>query len=351
MALSSRLAIQIPALDEAAMEAARQRQNQLTKPPGSLGRLEELSIQLAGITGKPQPTVERKAIVVMAGDHGVTAEGVSAYPAEVTSQMVLNFLHGGAAINVIARQVGAKVVVVDMGVASDLNPHPELIDRKVATGTANMALGPAMSVDQAETALAVGMEIAAGLAGEGMHLIGTGEMGIGNTTASSAITAALTGAPMAEVVGRGTGVDAAGFARKIEIVHRALAVNRPAADDPIEVLAKVGGYEIAGLTGLILGSAAARIPVVIDGFITGAAALVAARLEPRSTGYMIASHQSAEIGHRIVLEALGLSPLFKLDLRLGEGTGAALAMPIIEAAVRLLREMATFASAGVTEKS
>lgn len=351
MALSSRLAIQIPALDEAAMEAARQRQNQLTKPPGSLGRLEELSIQLAGITGKPQPTVERKAIVVMAGDHGVTAEGVSAYPAEVTSQMVLNFLHGGAAINVIARQVGAKVVVVDMGVASDLNPHPELIDRKVATGTANMALGPAMSVDQAETALAVGMEIAAGLAGEGMHLIGTGEMGIGNTTASSAITAALTGAPMAEVVGRGTGVDAAGFARKIEIVHRALAVNRPAADDPIEVLAKVGGYEIAGLTGLILGSAAARIPVVIDGFITGAAALVAARLEPRSTGYMIASHQSAEIGHRIVLEALGLSPLFKLDLRLGEGTGAALAMPIIEAAVRLLREMATFASAGVTDKS
>ena len=351
MALSSRLAIRIPALDEAAMEAARQRQNQLTKPPGSLGRLEELSIQVAGITGQPQPTVERKVIVVMAGDHGVTAEGVSAYPAEVTPQMVLNFLRGGAAINVIARQVGAKVVVVDMGVASDLNPQPELVDRKVAAGTANMALGPAMSVEQAETALAVGMEIAADLAGEGMHLIGTGEMGIGNTTASSAITAALTGAPVTEVVGRGTGVDALGFARKIATVQQALSVNRPEADDPIDVLAKVGGFEIAGLAGLILGSASARIPVVIDGFITGAAALVAARLEPRSTGYMIASHQSVEIGHQIILEALGLSPLFKLDLRLGEGTGAALAMPTIEAAARLLSEMATFASAGVTDKS
>jgi len=351
VSLSSRLAIRIPELDQAAMETARQRQNRLTKPPGSLGRLEELSIQVAGITGQPQPTVERKVIVVMAGDHGVTAEGVSAYPAKVTQQMVLNFLRGGAAINVIARQVGAKVVVVDMGVASDLNPQPELVDRKVAAGTANMALGPAMSVEQAETALAVGMEIAADLAGEGMHLIGTGEMGIGNTTASSAITAALTGAPVTEVVGRGTGVDALGFARKIATVQQALSVNRPEADDPIDVLAKVGGFEIAGLAGLILGSASARIPVVIDGFITGAAALVAARLEPRSTGYMIASHQSVEIGHQIILEALGLSPLFKLDLCLGEGTGAALAMPIIEAAARLLREMATFASAGVTDKS
>jgi nicotinate-nucleotide--dimethylbenzimidazole phosphoribosyltransferase len=350
MASRSQLAIKVSGLDETAMEAVRQRQNQLTKPPGSLGRLEELSIQLAGITGQPQPTVDRKAIVVMAGDHGVTAEGVSAYPAEVTAQMVLNILRGGAAINVIARQVGARVVVVDMGVAAEIEQHPELIDRKVAAGTANMARGPAMSAEQAETALAVGMEIAADLAGEGLQLIGTGEMGIGNTTPSSAITAALTGAPVAEVVGRGTGVDDAGLARKIEIVERALAVNRPSADDPIDVLAKVGGFEIAGLAGLILGSAAARIPVVIDGFITGAAALVAARLEPRSTGYMIASHQSVEIGHRIILESLGLTPLFKLDLRLGEGTGAALAMHTIEAAARVLREMATFDSAGVTDK-
>jgi len=201
MASRSRLAIKVSGLDETAMEAARQRQNQLTKPPGSLGRLEELSIQLAGITGQPQPTVEHKAIVVMAGDHGVTAEGVSAYPAEVTPQMVLNFLRGGAAINVIARQVGARVVVVDMGVAAEFEPHPELIDRKIAAGTANMARGPAMSDEQAETALAVGMEIAADLAGQGLQLIGTGEMGIGNTTPSSAITAVLTGAPVAEVVG------------------------------------------------------------------------------------------------------------------------------------------------------
>ena len=350
MASRSQLATRVSGLDETAMAAARQRQNQLTKPPGSLGRLEELSIQLAGITGQPQPTVERKAIVVMAGDHGVTVEGVSAYPAEVTPQMVLNFLRGGAAINVIARQVGARVVVVDMGVAAEIEPHPELIDRKIAAGTANMARGPAMSVEQAETALAVGMGIAADLAVEGLQLIGTGEMGIGNTTPSSAITAALTGAPVAEVVGRGTGVDDAGLARKIEIVERALAVNQPSAADPIDVLAKVGGFEIAGLAGLILGSAAARIPVVIDGFITGAAALVAARLEPRSAGYMIASHQSVEIGHRIILESLGLTPLFKLDLRLGEGTGAALAMHIIEAAARVLREMATFDSAGVTDK-
>lgn len=242
------------------------------------------------------------------------------------------------------------MVVVDMGVAAEIEPHPELIDRKIAAGTANMARGPAMSVEQAETALAVGMGIAADLAVEGLQLIGTGEMGIGNTTPSSAITAALTGAPVAEVVGRGTGVDDAGLARKIEIVERALAVNRPSAADPIDVLAKVGGFEIAGLAGLILGSAAARIPVVIDGFITGAAALVAARLEPRSAGYMIASHQSVEIGHRIILESLGLTPLFKLDLRLGEGTGAALAMHTIEAAARVLREMATFDSAGVTDK-
>jgi len=269
MASRSQLATRVSGLDETAMAAARQRQNQLTKPPGSLGRLEELSIQLAGITGQPQPTVERKAIVVMAGDHGVTVEGVSAYPAEVTPQMVLNFLRGGAAINVIARQVGARVVVVDMGVAAEIEPHPELIDRKIAAGTANMARGPAMSVEQAETALAVGMGIAADLAVEGLQLIGTGEMGIGNTTPSSAITAALTGAPVAEVVGRGTGVDDAGLARKIEIVERALAVNRPSAADPIDVLAKVGGFEIAGLAGLILGSAGGWAMETIDSSQTG----------------------------------------------------------------------------------
>jgi nicotinate-nucleotide--dimethylbenzimidazole phosphoribosyltransferase len=333
------------------MESARQRQLQLTKPPGSLGRLEALSIQLAGITGQAQPRVDSKAIVVMAGDHGVTAEGVSAYPAEVTPQMVLNFLHGGAAINVLARQVGARVVIVDMGVAAPLDPHDDLLDRKVALGTANMAQGPAMTIEQAEMALAVGRDLAAQLAAEGVQLLGTGEMGIGNTTPSSALTAVLTGAPVADVVGRGTGVDDDGLARKVEIVERALQVNRPAADEPLAALAKVGGFEIAGLAGLILGAAQARVPVVIDGFITGAAALVAARLAPAAVDYMIASHQSVEIGHRVILENLGLVPLFKLDLRLGEGTGAALAMHTIEAAARVLREMATFESAGVSDKA
>ncbi|HEX9798415.1 MAG TPA: nicotinate-nucleotide--dimethylbenzimidazole phosphoribosyltransferase [Anaerolineales bacterium] len=345
------IAIEIQALDQQAMESARQRQLQLTKPPGSLGRLEALSIQLAGITGQAQPRVDSKAIVVMAGDHGVTAEGVSAYPAEVTPQMVLNFLHGGAAINVLARQVGARVVIVDMGVAAPLDPHDDLLDRKVALGTANMAQGPAMTIEQAEMALAVGRDLAAQLAAEGVQLLGTGEMGIGNTTPSSALTAVLTGAPVADVVGRGTGVDDDGLARKVEIVERALQVNRPAADEPLAALAKVGGFEIAGLAGLILGAAQARVPVVIDGFITGAAALVAARLAPAAVDYMIASHQSVEIGHRVILENLGLVPLFKLDLRLGEGTGAALAMHTIEAAARVLREMATFESAGVSDKA
>jgi nicotinate-nucleotide--dimethylbenzimidazole phosphoribosyltransferase len=345
------IAIEIQALDQQAMESARQRQLQLTKPPGSLGRLEALSIQLAGITGQAQPRVDSKAIVVMAGDHGVTAEGVSAYPAEVTPQMVLNFLHGGAAINVLARQVGARVVIVDMGVAAPLDPHDDLLDRKVALGTANMAQGPAMTIEQAEMALAVGRDLAAQLAAEGVQLLGTGEMGIGNTTPSSALTAVLTGAPVTDVVGRGTGVDDDGLARKVEIVERALQVNRPAADEPLAALAKVGGFEIAGLAGLILGAAQARVPVVIDGFITGAAALVAARLAPAAVDYMIASHQSVEIGHRVILENLGLVPLFKLDLRLGEGTGAALAMHTIEAAARVLREMATFESAGVSDKA
>lgn len=350
MQLATQISIDIPALDQQAMQAAAERQAQLTKPPGSLGRLEQLSIQLAGITGQALPSVDRKAIVVMAGDHGITAEGVSAYPAEVTPQMVQNFLHGGAAINVMARQVGAKVVVVDMGVAAPLKPHPELLDRKVALGTANMARGPAMTAEQAEAAVVTGIQIAADLAEDGVQLVGTGEMGIGNTTPSSAITAVLTGRPIPELVGRGTGVDDQGLARKVEAIERALEVNAPAPDKPMEVLAAVGGFEIAGLTGLILGAAAARMPVVIDGFITGAAALVAGKLAPESTGYVIASHQSVEIGHRVILEALGLDPLFKLDLRLGEGTGAALAMHTVEAAARVLREMATFADAGVSDK-
>jgi nicotinate-nucleotide--dimethylbenzimidazole phosphoribosyltransferase len=341
---------QITALDEAAMEAARERQQQLTKPRGSLGRLEELSIQLAGITGQFKPEVDEKAVIVMAGDHGVTAEGVSAYPAEVTPQMVLNFLNGGAAINVLAGQVGARVVIVDMGVNASLEPHPDLRLHKIAPGTANMARGPAMTREQAEEALQVGLAIVNELVADGVQMVGTGEMGIGNTTPSAAITAALTSASISDVVGRGTGVDDEGLSRKIGVVEVALALNQPDQADPIDVLAKVGGFEIAGLVGVILGAASKRVPVVIDGFITAAAALVAARMEPAARAYMIASHRSAEIGHKVILDELALEPLFDLDLRLGEGTGAALAMHVIDGAARILCHMATFADAGVTDK-
>lgn len=339
----------IPPLDLTAANAARERQNTLTKPPGSLGRLEELSIQLAAVTGQARPRVDRKAVIVMAGDHGVAAEGVSAYPAEVTPQMVLNFLRGGAAINVLARLAKSRVIVVDVGVAADLAEQPGLEGRKVARGTQNMTLGPAMTRAQAETAVAAGLQVLEAEVAKGLDLVATGDMGIGNTTASAAIVAALTGCPATQVTGRGTGVDDAGLARKIAVVQRALAVNRPDPRDPLEVLIKVGGLEIAGLVGVILGAAAHRVPAVIDGFISGAAALVAAGLAPEVKPYLIAAHQSVEIGHRVILERLGLRPLLDLDLRLGEGTGAALAFHLVEAAARILGEMATFAEAGVRD--
>jgi nicotinate-nucleotide--dimethylbenzimidazole phosphoribosyltransferase len=340
----------IPALDVAASDAARARQAMLTKPSGSLGRLEDLSVQLAGITGQARPSVARKAVIVMAGDHGVTAEGVSAYPAEVTPQMVLNFLHGGAAINVLARQAQARVVVVDIGVASDMAPMPGLLLRKVAHGTQNMVQGPAMTRAEAEAAIGVGLEVVQAEIANGLDLVATGDMGIGNTTPSSAIVAVMTGRPVAQVTGRGTGVDDAALARKVAMIERALEVNRPNPKDALDVVSKVGGFEIAGLAGVILGAAAHRVPVVIDGFISGAAALVAAGLKPEVKPYLIAAHQSVEIGHHAMLELLGLRPLFDLGLRLGEGTGAALAFHILEASVRTLNEMATFADANVSEK-
>lgn len=339
----------IAPLDEGAAAAARERQQQLTKPAGSLGRLEELAIQLAGIIGQALPQVERKAVIVMAGDHGVTAEGVSAYPAEVTPQMVHNFLHGGAAINALAREVGARVIVVDVGVASDIQ-HPLLVSRKVARGTANMAVGPAMTREQALAAIVVGLDVVEAEIAQGLDLVATGEMGIGNTTAASAITAALAGVPVALVTGSGTGINDEQRAHKIAVIERALAVNTPDARDALDVLAKVGGLEIAGLVGVMLGAAARRVPIVVDGFISGAAALVAARLCPAVTHYLIAGHASVERGHRVVLDRLGLAPLLDLELRLGEGTGAALAMGIISAALRTHREMATFAEAGVSER-
>ena len=337
-------------LDEAAMASARERQGQLTKPAGSLGRLEELAVQIAGITGQVRPRLPRKAIVVMAGDHGVVAEGVSAYPPEVTPQMVLNFLAGSAAINVLARRVGARVVVVDIGVAAQLPLKDGLISRKVALGTRNLAVEPAMSREEATEAVRVGIEVLEAEVQRGLDLIATGEMGIGNSTAASAVVAVLTGSPVAGVVGRGTGVDNAGLARKVRAIERGIWLTRPVASDPMDVLAKVGGLEIAGLVGVILAGAAHRIPVVIYGFISSAAALAAASICPRVKPYLIPSHRSVEVGHKAIFESLDLRPLFDLDMRLGEGTGAAIAMHLIDDALALHDEMATFAEAGVAQK-
>ena len=329
---------------------AQARLDRLTKPIGSLGRLEELAARYVMITGEMNPKVPRGAVYTFAADHGVTVEGVSAYPSAVTPQMVLNFLRGGAGVNVLARHVGIEVRVVDIGVAFDFESAPGLIQRKVMPGTKNLMVESAMSLAQAEQALHVGIELATEAAQEGVGLIGTGEMGIGNTTASSAIAAVMTGRPVAEVTGRGTGIDDAGHAHKIDVIQRALAFHRLDSADAMEVLAKVGGLEIGGLAGLMLGAAAARIPVVLDGFIAGAAALIAVGLEPRCKDYLIASHQSVERGHRAILDHLGLKPLLDLDLRLGEGTGACLGMSLVFAAIKILAEMATFDEAGVSER-
>jgi nicotinate-nucleotide--dimethylbenzimidazole phosphoribosyltransferase len=341
---------QIPPLDEAAMQTARARQDRLTKPRGSLGKLEELSIRLAGMKADPLPTVERKAVIVMAADHGVALEGVSAYPPEVTAQMVLNFLRGGAAINVLARQAGARVAVVDVGVATELEPLPGLVRCKVMPGTRNQAHGPAMRRAEAKQALQVGVDVLNGEAARGLDLVATGDMGIGNTTPSSAIAAVLTGLPVAQVVGRGTGIDDRTLERKIQVIEQSLKVNQPDAKDAMDVLHKVGGLEIAGLAGVMIAAASRRIPVVVDGFISGAAAMIAVGLAPRTRDYLIAAHQSVEIGHQALLKHLNLAPLLDLNLRLGEGTGAALAFHLVEAATRILREMATFDEAGVSDK-
>lgn len=330
------------------MAAAQRHQDLLTKPQGSLGRLEPLSVQLAGILANPSPRVERKAVVVLAGDHGVAAEGVSAYPPEVTAQMVLNFLGGGAAVNVLARQAGARVTVVDVGVMAELPDHPHLKKRKIAPGTANFLRGPAMSREQAAAAVVTGIEVIEDEVAQGLDLVATGEMGIGNTTPASAITALYTGLPVAQVTGRGTGVDDVGLARKVEAIEQALDMHSPDPADPLGVLSTVGGYEIGAIAGVCLGAAAQRKPVIVDGFISAAGALLAAALCPATKSYLIASHLSVERGHGPLWETLGLRPLLDMDLRLGEGTGAVLAMHVVEAACRLLNEMATFADAGVS---
>jgi len=340
----------IKPVDTSRGNAVQVQLDNLTKPQGSLGRLEELAKRYYLITGKDKPTIRNKMIFTFAGDHGITEEGVSAYPKEVTPQMVLNILRGGAAVNVLARHVGAKVIVVDMGVDYDFEPKEGLEIRKIARGTRNMTKGPAMSRNDAERAVLAGIELVEKYK-DGLDLLGTGDMGIGNTTPSSAIVSVITGAEPGTVTGRGTGIDDDSLRNKVEIIKKAISVNEPNPKDALDVLARVGGYEIAGIAGLVLGAALYRIPVVIDGFISTAGALIAAEMNPLVKDYIIAAHQSVEIGHRKMLEHLEQVPLLDLNLRLGEGTGAALGMSLVEAGVKILGEMATFADAGVSEKA
>ena len=343
---------EIKPVDVQLMEEAQRRLDNLTKPKGSLGRLEELARRIVGITGKKKVFLDKKVIFTMASDHGVAEEKVSLFPQEVTAQMVENFLRGGAAINVLARGVGAKVVVVDMGVAKKLPSHPNLIVKKIGYGTNNMSRGPAMSRQEAVESVEAGIEVLERkLKTEGVDIIGTGDMGIANTTSSSAIIACITGSRVEDVTGRGTGIDDEGIQNKIKVIKRALRINRPDPEDPLDVLAKVGGYEIGGLAGCILAAAMHRIPVVIDGFISTASALIAVKLCPLVRDYLIAAHRSAEKGHQIALGYLDQRPLLDLSMRLGEGTGAALGIALCELSVKILNEMATFEEAGVSREN
>ncbi|MCK8823658.1 nicotinate-nucleotide--dimethylbenzimidazole phosphoribosyltransferase [Fuchsiella alkaliacetigena] len=333
-------------LDQGLMTKAQERLDSLTKPPGSLGKLEDIAIKLAGINGEIYPKVDQKVHVVMAGDHGVVAEGVSTVPQEVTTQMVYNFLNEGAAINVLAQQVGAEVKIVDIGVASEIEAEGLLV-KKIKSGTDNLALGPAMSKKEAIASIEAGIEVAEDLIAQGANLIGTGEMGIGNTTPSSAILAVMTDYSLDEVVGYGTGISEEQLAKKKELIAQSIELNQPQADDGIDVLAKVGGLEIGGMAGVMLGAAANRVPVMVDGLISGAAGLIAQSLEPQVVKYLISSHQSVEPGHLKIYDLLGLEPMLNLDMRLGEGTGAVLGMELVEAATRIISEMATFEEAQV----
>lgn len=338
----------IPPLDEAAMETARERQANLTKPPGSLGRLETLSVQIAGMTGQGTPTLSDPVITTVAGDHGVVAEGVSAFPQDVTAQMVSNFAHGGAAVNALSRNVDAKNLIVDVGVAADEYPGRDaVVVEKMGDGTDNIATGAAMSAAQARQVVEVGRDIVATHAEEA-DIIGLGDMGIGNTTPSAAITAAITGADADSVTGRGTGLDDEAYERKVSTVEHALETDAPDPQDGYDVLRSVGGFEIGALSGIALEAARRRIPVVVDGFITGAGALVAAQIDEQVTEYLLPSHSSVETGHEIQYEELGLEALFDFNMRLGEGTGAALGIAVYQGACRTLDEMATFEEAGVS---
>jgi nicotinate-nucleotide--dimethylbenzimidazole phosphoribosyltransferase len=325
--------------------------DRLTKPPGSLGRLEGLALRMALAQDTLKPRAAPRAVIVFAADHGVAAEGVSAYPPQVTAQMVLNFLAGGAAVSVLARHADARLTVVDVGVDHDFGNIPGLVDSKVRRGTASITRGPAMTRAEAARAVAAGIAVADRAVGDGVALLAVGDMGIGNTTPSAAITACVTGRAPAEVTGAGTGVAGDALARKVAAVEAALAVNRPDPADPLGLLAAVGGLEIGAIAGAILSAARHRVPVLLDGYIATAGALIAHGLCPAATGYLVAAHRSAEPGHAFALAHLGLEPLLALDLRLGEGTGAVLAMHLAEAAVRILAEMATFEGAGVSDRS
>jgi nicotinate-nucleotide--dimethylbenzimidazole phosphoribosyltransferase len=337
----------IPTPDASWEERAWERLDSLTKPPRSLGLLEDVAQRLSVLQRSVRPSLPRKAIVLMAGDHGVTAQGVSPYPSEVTAQMVANFAAGGAAINQLAAHADARVLVVDVGCAFPVSYANGVVNARVADGTADMSLGPAMTREQALAAIGAGIEQVAELAAEGLDLVGTGDMGIGNTTASAAITSVLTCVDAEDVVGPGTGLDHAGVRHKIDVVRRAIEVNIPDPLDALDTLTKVGGLEIAGIVGVILGAASLGVPVVSDGYISGAAALVALHMAPAVRPWLFVSHRSAEPGHTVVLEALGMRPVLQLDMRLGEGTGAALAMELMDAACAVMSGMATFAEAGV----
>ena len=330
------------------LEQAQSRLDNKTKPPGSLGRLEEFARRIVAISGSFEPDTSKKVIFTFAGDHGIVEEGVSLYPKEVTAQMVYNFLAGGAGVNVLARHVGAEVRVVDVGVDFDFNNIPGMLHRKVARGTRNFAIEPAMSREETLAAMQVGIDLANQCKAEGVGLVGTGEMGIGNTSPSSAIIAAVSGMSVRNLTHRGTGINDTALERKIRVIEQGLSLNRPDSKDPLDVLTKVGGLEIAAIAGLVLGCAANSVPVVIDGFISTAGALIASELHPNVRDYIFAAHQSVEIGHQFMLDRIGARPILDLDFRLGEGTGAALAMGLIDAGVKILKEMATFDEAGVS---
>lgn len=346
----------IKPVDAKIMEEAQKRLDNLTKPRGSLGKLEEFAKKVVGVTGNPKPAFGRKVIFTMAGDHGVASEGVSLFPQEVTYQMVANFVNGGAGVNVLARHAGTEVIVVDMGVAKELKnlrtkELKNFKDKKINFGTKNMARGPAMTKEEAIQSIEAGIVVfEEEFAIKRIDIVGTGDMGIANTTPSSAIVAAITGAPAREVTGKGTGIGDGQLELKIEVIGKALKLNNPNPDDAVDVLSKVGGFEIGGICGVVLAAARRRIPAVMDGFISTAGTLLAYKLAPLVKDYIFAAHRSQEKGHKIALEYIGLEPILDLDMRLGEGTGAALAIGIIEAGLKIYNEMATFGEAKVSKE-